>query len=66
MNSSGSSFWSSGSVPLVEPQFLSSILSAASDIALVISRDGVVLSVLLNKNDTSFGKLDHWESRPLR
>ncbi|MDU8910951.1 transcriptional regulator PpsR [Aestuariicoccus sp. MJ-SS9] len=65
MNSTGSSFWSNGSVPLIEPEILSSIISAASDIALVISQNGVILSVLLNKNDTSFGKLDHWEGRSI-
>lgn len=65
MNSSGSSFWSSGSVPLINAEVLSSILAVASDIALVVSMDGTVLSVLINPNETSFGKLNHWEGRPL-
>ena len=64
MNSSGSSFWSSGSVPLINAEVLSSILAVASDIALVVSMDGTVLSVLINPNETSFGKLNHWEGRP--
>lgn len=65
MNSSGSSFWSSGSVPLIDAEVLSSIITVASDIALVVSRRGKVLSVLINPNETSFGKLSHWEGRPL-
>ncbi|MCK0151309.1 transcriptional regulator PpsR [Marivita sp. S6314] len=65
MNSSGSSFWSSGSVPLIDAGVLSSIIAVASDIALVVGRDGVILSVLVNPNETSFGKLGHWEGRPL-
>ena len=66
MNSSGSSFWSNGSVPLIEPELLSSIIAVASDIALVVARDGTILSVLLNDNETSFGNLEHWEGKPIR
>jgi len=65
MNSSGSSFWSSGSVPLIDAEVLSSIITVASDIALAVSRSGEVLSVLINPNETSFGKLGHWEGRPV-
>ncbi|MDP5349635.1 MAG: transcriptional regulator PpsR, partial [Paracoccaceae bacterium] len=66
MTKGGSHFWSSGSVPLIEPEFLRSIVAAASDIALVISRDCVVQSVLINANDTSYGNLDHWEGRRIQ
>lgn len=65
MTTGGSSFWSSGAVPLIEPQFLSSIIAAASDIALVVSAEGTILSVLINKQDDSFGNLKHWEGRPV-
>jgi transcriptional regulator PpsR len=65
MTSRGSSFWKSGSVPLIEPEFLGSIIAAASDIALVISAEGVILSVLVNANDENFGNLAHWEGRPV-
>ena len=63
MNSSGSKFWSSGAVPLIEPDKLRSIISVASDVALVISEDGLIQSVLINSNDTSYGNLSHWEGR---
>ena len=65
MTTDGSSFWTGGSVPLIEPEFLSSIIAAASDIALVVSAEGTVLSVLLNTQDESFGNLSHWEGRPV-
>ena len=65
MTTDGSSFWTSGSVPLIEPEFLSSIIAAASDIALVVSAEGTILSVLLNAQDDSFGNLSHWEGRPV-
>ena len=65
MNTSASSFWSNGSVPLIEPPALRSVIAAASDIALVVSGEGRVLSVILNKNDESYDKLDHWEGRQI-
>ncbi|WP_299707499.1 transcriptional regulator PpsR [uncultured Tateyamaria sp.] len=65
MTTDGSSFWTSGAVPLIEPEFLSSIIAAASDIALVVSAEGTILSVLLNDQDDSFGNLSHWEGRPV-
>jgi transcriptional regulator PpsR len=65
VNTRGSTFWSSRSVPLIEPEFLRSIISAASDIALVVSSEKRILSVLLNESDDSYGNLDHWEGRPI-
>ena len=65
MTTGGSTFWSSGSVPLIEPEFLSSIIATASDIALVVSAEGIILSVVLNTHSESFGNLKHWEGRPI-
>lgn len=65
MTSGGGNFWSSGSVPLIEPEFLSSIIATASDIALVVSGEGIILSVVLNTHSESFGNLKHWEGRPV-
>lgn len=65
MTTRGSNFWTSGSVPLIEPEFLSSIIGAASDIALVVSESGTVLSVVLNAQDATFGNLRHWEGRSI-
>ena len=65
MTTGGNTFWSSGSLPLIEPEFLSSIIAAASDIALVISAEGIILSVVVNSHSESFGNLRHWEGRPI-
>lgn len=65
MTTGGNNFWSSGAVPLIEPEFLGSIIGAASDIALVVSADGMILSVVLNTQSDSFGNLKHWEGRPV-
>lgn len=65
MTTGGNTFWSSGAVPLIEPEFLSSIIGAASDIALVVSAEGMILSVVINAFSDSFGNLKHWEGRPV-
>ncbi|MEM1075615.1 MAG: transcriptional regulator PpsR [Pseudomonadota bacterium] len=65
MTTGGNTFWSSGAVPLIEPEFLSSIIAAASDIALVVSAEGIILSVVINSHSESFGNLAHWEGRPI-
>ena len=65
MTTEGGNFWTSGSVPLIEPEFLSSIIGAASDIALVVSAEGTILSVVINAQYDSFGDLGHWEGRPV-
>ena len=66
MTSRGSSYWTSGSVPLVEPEFLESILAAASDLALVVAADATVMSAIVSaREDDSFGNLSHWEGRPI-
>lgn len=65
MTTGGATFWSSGAVPLIEPEFLSSIIGAASDIALVVSAEGNILSVVLNAQSETFGNLKHWEGRPV-
>ncbi len=66
MTSDGSQFWTSGAVPMIEPEYLSSIVESAADIALAVSMDGTILSVLVNDQETSLGKLDHWLGRSVR
>ncbi|MFK7876962.1 MAG: transcriptional regulator PpsR [Paracoccaceae bacterium] len=65
MKSGGSTFWNSGAVPLIEPENLSSIIAAASDIALVVDQSTVILSVIVSPSAESFGNLSHWEGRPV-
>lgn len=66
MTSRGTKYWSSGAIPLIAPELLGDIIATASDIAIVVSVEGTVLSVLVNPNHKSFGRLDHWEGRDLR
>ncbi|WP_186827155.1 transcriptional regulator PpsR [Shimia ponticola] len=59
-------YWSTGSIPLIAPELLGGIISSASDLALVIDADGKIMSVLVNQEHRSLGKLEHWEGRDVR
>ncbi len=65
MKSGGKSFWNSGAAPLIEPEILSGIIAAASDIALVVDESATILSVVTSQASDGFGNLSHWESRPV-
>ncbi|MDJ0825366.1 MAG: transcriptional regulator PpsR [Rhodobacter sp.] len=66
MTSRGTRYWTSGAIPLVAPELLGDIIATASDISLVISDVGKILSVLVNPTHPSFGNLDHWDGRDIR
>lgn len=66
MTSRGTKYWSSGSIPLIGPDVLGNIIAKAADISVVVSESGMVLSVLVNPDHASFGKLDSWEGRDIR
>ncbi len=66
MTSRGTRYWSGGAIPLIAPELLGDIIATASDIAIVTSAEGAILSVMVNPNHRSFGRLDHWEGRDLR
>ncbi len=66
METRDSKFWDFGSIPMIEPEYLGSILAAASDIALFVKLDGKILSILVNESEKSLGKLSHWEGREIR
>ncbi len=51
---------------LIEPKALVSIVAAAADLTLMVARDGVIKSVLVNEATGDFGKLDHWVGRSIR
>ncbi len=66
MTSRGTKYWSSGSIPLIGPDVLGDIIAKASDISIVISEAGRILSVLINPDHPKFGELDSWEGRDIR
>lgn len=70
MTTRGTRYWSSGAIPLIAPEMLSDIIAAAADIAVVVTTEGRVLSVLTGGGSASaappLGPLDHWEGADLR
>ncbi len=65
LKTKGTTILNGGSMPLISPDLLSEIISTAADIALIVSRAGVVVSVLINPHHRSFGQLD-WVGRNIR
>ena len=47
------------------PAVVRDVVLAASDIALHIDENGVILAVMLNSRSDGFGNLDHWAGRPV-
>lgn len=70
MTSRGARYWSSGAIPLMAPEMLGDVIAAASDIALILTPEGRVLSVLIGAQSggggAAIGPLDHWEGSDLR
>ena len=52
-------------VALMSPEFFREFVSAAFDIALVISPEGTITSILSDDTDHSFGDLSHWKNEPI-
>jgi len=66
VTSRGTKYWSSGAIPLIAPEMLGEIIATAADIALVISLEGRILSVLVNQGHRAHDRLDHWEGQDIR
>lgn len=57
--------WTSGLIPMIEPDEVTKIISRISDIALVLSHDGKVLGVMTNPSFRGQYDLTTWEGQPL-
>lgn len=66
MTSRGTKYWDSGAIPLIGPDILGDIISELADVALVISDEGTVLSVLINERSTRFAALSQFEGKDVR
>lgn len=65
MGRGGASSWSGGAALSQGRDFLASLISAATDIAVIVSDEGKVLSLLIGARETGFGNLSHWEGRSI-
>jgi len=66
VKTNGSTLFKGGSIPLISPDLLAEIVSTAADIALLVSPDDTILSVLVNRQHRSFGQIHNWEGLPVR
>ncbi|WP_245882588.1 transcriptional regulator PpsR [Yoonia sediminilitoris] len=66
VTSRGAKYWDSAAIPLIAPEILGDIISEVSDIGLVISETGKVLSVLVNPTNTDFSDLDIVDGQDIR
>ncbi len=66
VTSRGTKYWDSGAIPLIAPHILGDIITEVADIGIVISDDGVVLSVLINPSYEAFRRLEQLEGQDVR
>ena len=66
VTSRGTRYWSSGAIPLIGPDVLGDIIASASDISVVISDLGQILSVMVNPNHGAANTLGDWQGREFR
>lgn len=66
VSSRGTKYWNTGAIPLVSPEVLTQIIASASDIAVVISDVGTVLSVMGNPDTIGPHSPEHWEGHDIR
>ena len=66
MTSRGTKYWKSGTIPLIAPDILGDIIAEVADIAVVLSEEGHVLSVLINPETDGLGNVKAWENTPFR
>jgi len=66
MTSRGAKYWSTGTIPLIAPDLLGSIISSASDIAVVVSDMGQILSVLVNPQQKGLDVQEDWNGLDMR
>lgn len=65
MKAHGDSTWTSGLIPMIEPEMSAEIIARMSDLTLVISPDGIIQGILSNPSFETALNLGHWEGRPL-
>lgn len=66
MKAGGEVGWIKGPMPVIDPEYLTGVLAAASDLAFVVSTDGLVRSILSNSSAIDQPNLDHWAGQPMQ
>jgi len=63
--SHGEMMWSSGLIPMIEPDVVTEIISRITDLALVVSQEGKVLGIMTNPNFMAHEEFAPWEGKLL-
>ena len=66
MTTRGTRYWDSGAIPLIAPEMLGDIISEIADLAIVVSDEGTILSVLVNPEHEGFRSLESLEGQHIR
>jgi len=66
MKSHSEMTWTSGLIPMIEPEIVTEIISRITDLALVVSQTGQVLGVLSSPTFKARFGLARWEGQQLR
>lgn len=63
MMSPGDQAWTSGLIPMIEPEEVTRIISRISDLALILSKDGKVIGLMANPSFRIKPKHLNWEGK---
>lgn len=66
MTSRGTKYWNSGAIPLIAPEMLGDIIAEIADVGVVISDQGRVLSVMVNRQQPGLRRMERLEGRDMR
>jgi transcriptional regulator PpsR len=66
MKAGGQVGWINGPVPVIDPDDMTGLLAASSDLAFVVSAEGEILSILVAKMAADMPQLDHWSGHPMQ
>lgn len=65
MRPHGETTWTSGLVPMIEPEVVTSIISGIADIALVISKEGQVLGIMASPAFVPRAQIETWQGNAI-
>lgn len=60
VNTDTKHFLAGMALPLIDPEFLSEVISTASDISMIVSAERIVTAVMVNPHHAAFGRLEDW------
>lgn len=66
MNAREIDFWIGAEDPRIKPENFNQIVATAADIAIVVTYEGEIETVVINPLNRSMGELDHWINHNLR